>query len=560
MVIARYAPAAAATGIVGLVHATKPIGDIARGLAVGMAVLAWLAAALMTRRELRTHASVVLAIGAVTAAGQVDGGKTYGIATAVFLVVSVASMQAVRGAPWIAFRSGRGAALALVVTATVLTGALVVGLPRFARAVEERIHAFFNASFDESTAFSTAMALGATRGMLVSNAVVLRIDTLAFAGGPEGEAPDYLRGAVYDRYQGRYWITSAVGRDRHPVPASAGPKTTRITLVHGAPNGEDMRWFLPPGACGFSTPVDVDGFGVARRGVMPEPPSISFGKGGCPGPIAPTPNDLDLPPDVAASLEPIARSWTRDASTPREKLEALKRELGRFEYSLSVPREPSIDPIVDFLTLHRAGHCELFASAMVLLARTQGIPARVVGGYRVTERNPLTGKIVVRDRNAHAWVEAWVDGAWRAWDPTPASEVFVRRAGILDHLTDVVATAVERITLLDVGLGAGAIGIGFYVVRALRRRASRRSLSGPISRGLPCFERLVDALAGAGHVWDPSEPIELFATRIGRAGADWSRDAAGALVRYAELRYGGEGDVSSVTAFAERVTATIRRS
>jgi hypothetical protein len=547
VVIARYAPAAAASTVVALVASTKPLAGIPRGLAIGGAALAWVAAAAIARRDVRTHASVVFAIAAVTAAGQVDGGRTYGIATALFLLVTIASMHAVRGAPWL---PKTRALPVLAVTATTLAAALVVGLPKFAHAVEERINAFFNASFDESTAFSTAMALGATRGMLVSNAVVLRI---------EGPTPEYLRGAVYDRYQGRYWITTAAGRERHPLPVADGPKTTRITLARGTPNGDDMRWFLPPGACGFSIPIDVDGFGVGRRTAMPEPASIAFSMTGCPPPAValPTPTDLDVPPDVAARIEPIARSWTGHAQSPRERLDALKRELSHFEYSLAVDRTAGVDPIVDFLTLHRAGHCELFASAMVLLARTQGIPARVVGGFRVTERNPITGRVVVRDRNAHAWVEAWIDGAWRAWDPTPTSETFASRSGLIDHVTDMLGLLVERVTLLDLGLGAAALALVAYAVRAIRRRP--RSTLTPTARALPCFDELVNALAGAGHVWDPSEPIEIFGARIGSVGADWSKDAARAIARYAELRYGGEGDEEAVVADTARVTALVRR-
>ena len=78
----------------------------------------------------------------------------------------------------------------------------------------------------------------------------------------------------------------------------------------------------------------------------------------------------------------------------------------------------------------------MFASAMVLLARVEGIPARVVGGYHVSEVNPFTGRAIVRDRDAHAWVEAWIEGAWRKWDPTPVSESFARSGSAFDHIAD----------------------------------------------------------------------------------------------------------------------------
>jgi len=546
MVTARWAPACAASVVVVLVVATKPLAAGARYVAFGAALLSWIAALAFARRDVRTHASAVLAIAAVVAAGQVDGGALYGVATALFLATTVASMHAVRGGPWIPRPSAR-VGVVLTVGTLGLASALVTSLPRLARAVEKRINAFFESALDETTAFSTTMALGATRGMLVSDAVVLHID---------GEAPEYLRGAVYDRYQGRYWVTSAVGRERRRVAAGRGD-ATRITLVRGAPNGDDMRWFLPPGACDFSIAVDVDGFGVARRARMPEPATITFKTHGCTTSIAPpTSNDVDVPPDVAARLAPIAARWTDAEASARGKLEAIRRELSRFTYSLAVDRAPGVDPIVDFLTIHQAGHCELFASAMVLLARTQGIPARVVGGYPVTEQNPLTGRMVVRDRNAHAWAEAWVDGAWRAWDPTPTSETFARGTGLYDHVTDALRSLVERVTLRDLGVFAGAVaGVSWLV----RWRRGRRRVVHVTTRPLPCFEELVAALAEAGHVWDPYEPIESFAARIRSLATPWADVAARALAVYAELRYGGLGDESGVAATARRAVAEVRR-
>ena len=66
---------------------------------------------------------------------------------------------------------------------------------------------------------------------------------------------------------------------------------------------------------------------------------------------------------------------------------------------------------MDFLLYNGTGHCEFFASAMVLLSRARGIPARLVGGYRVAEFSELGDYYIVRERNAHTWVEAWVPAA-----------------------------------------------------------------------------------------------------------------------------------------------------
>src|SRR5262245_14858520 len=107
----------------------------------------------------------------------------------------------------------------------------------------------------------------------------------------------------------------------------------------------------------------------------------------------------------------------------------------------------------------------MFASAMVLLARTRGIPARVVGGYRVTEVNPLSGRAIVRDRDAHAWVEAWLDGEWRGWDPTPTSESFGRSGSTLEHLSELASFGADRaLTLLG---RLRAVDVGAFLLAML---------------------------------------------------------------------------------------------
>ena len=93
-----------------------------------------------------------------------------------------------------------------------------------------------------------------------------------------------------------------------------------------------------------------------------------------------------------------------------------------YEYTLNVPDATGAgDPIQHFLFETRRGHCELFASAMVLLLRARGIPARLVLGFSGGERSLFGREILVRQRHAHAWVEMWneTDGSWMVFDPTP---------------------------------------------------------------------------------------------------------------------------------------------
>ncbi|MCA9104070.1 MAG: DUF3488 domain-containing protein [Planctomycetales bacterium] len=160
---------------------------------------------------------------------------------------------------------------------------------------------------------------------------------------------------------------------------------------------------------------------------------------------------LQLPPtsnlgNRFPTLTSLANEWTNE-SNPRDHLGmmlALEQNLraGDFTYTLDFSqfrRDPSIDPIEDFVANRRAGHCEYFASALALMLRTKGIPCRLVMGYHagVSEYNDLGAFYDIRSRNTHVWVEAYLapqylpaslrvndafarSGCWVHLDPTPA--------------------------------------------------------------------------------------------------------------------------------------------
>jgi len=91
-----------------------------------------------------------------------------------------------------------------------------------------------------------------------------------------------------------------------------------------------------------------------------------------------------------------------------------------FRYTLQPP-PLGHDAVDEFLFSTRAGFCEHYASAFVVLMRAMGIPARVVTGYQGGEINPLDGFLTVRQSDAHAWAEAWLRGrGWVRFDPTAA--------------------------------------------------------------------------------------------------------------------------------------------
>ena len=115
---------------------------------------------------------------------------------------------------------------------------------------------------------------------------------------------------------------------------------------------------------------------------------------------------------------------TVGAQMQREAAEKIRNDLqgGKFGYTLkgSVV-DPGVDPLVDFLFNRKSGHCEYYASAMTMMLRSLGIPARMISGFKGGQFNSRNGRFEVRQLHAHTWVEAQIDGNWVTYDPTPAS-------------------------------------------------------------------------------------------------------------------------------------------
>lgn len=112
-------------------------------------------------------------------------------------------------------------------------------------------------------------------------------------------------------------------------------------------------------------------------------------------------------------------------------------------YSLKVPLADTVDnPIEDFLFHTRKGYCEYYATAMVLMLRSVDIPARIVAGYRGGDFNPYGGYYVVRQANAHTWVEVAIGPRWIRFDPTPATEGSGR--SLFSNYLDILGFAWDR--------------------------------------------------------------------------------------------------------------------
>jgi len=535
-----------------LVDAQNPNLDPARlsdqALLLAMPMLALAAARALVRAPVYGDGlTLVAALVALTAGGRALAGPSYPALSALAVASGLFALYAGdESRPKLRLLGARHVA-AVGFGGLVAIGALIAAawsLPRLHDAALARLMERWSRN---RTGFSDQMFLGDMRGMFQSDTVVMRV---------RGGAPPLLRGAVFTNYVSGLWEVEGdlpgVEVVETPVEPTGGEGVVELENAR-----KGRRYFLPLGARDV-----VVSTGVYERDVMRlhhpskgfEAKRIWFREGEGPAPLDARPLDLQVPRRLRAELVAVTESWGIHGANPRARIEAMTAKLtNEYRYSLNYERLRRVDPVIDFLTRSREGHCEYFASALALLARASGIPARVVAGYRVEEVSPL-GYFVVRERHAHSWVEVWLDGRWETVDPTPAAELSMSspaQTPLFSAVLDGIATGWERVddwfgrrsafelSLLLVGLVGALMG-----ARVLRARSARQGAlmgEGP----LPGFVALTEALSKRGVTRGPAETIAHLMDRI-EADVSLSDEekqrAMRLLRRYALVRYAGQGD------------------
>lgn len=403
----------------------------------------------------------------------------------------------------------------------------------------------------ERTGFSSTIQLGSLPGLELSDERVLRV---------RGTPTDYLRGAVFSRYRAGRWTS---GHDDPVVMtplrrAPEGPGSWTEVEVVARPA---ERYFVPLDAVDVAVATGMAGVGRAGQ-LAPsaaEPAERYWFRAGHADAVTERPRESDraLDPAIGARLAPMAVAWTATSRTELDKLMAVEQRLrGDYRYSLRFKRSGTMDPVLDFLTVGREGHCEYFAAAMVLLARSIGIPARLVAGYRVVEHSELGGYYLVRERNAHAWVEAWITGmGWQRFDPTPPAGIAEDMptatpltAALLDWTSAAWAAGLrwlDQRTPLEISGALLLLTLGVLALRAVRSlRPSRKPVVRSDELPLPCFVALSAALARHGVSRLDHEPVEALARRAVEVElpAPLSARLAELVHRYAAHRYGALGE------------------
>jgi protein-glutamine gamma-glutamyltransferase len=273
-----------------------------------------------------------------------------------------------------------------------------------------------------TTGLSDTMAPGTLSQLTLSDDVAFRV---YFPDGPPPLARLYWRGPVMEDYDGRTW---SVGRPlfvRRPEIESFGvPLRYEVTLEpHNKPwiFAMEMPVTLPP-KTRLSENYQLLSFAPVRNRMRYEVtsyPAFRIGLKEAPAELA---RALALPEGFNPRARELAQGWRRETREPEEVVQralALFRN-EPFAYTLQPPLLGA-NGVDDFLFETRRGFCEHYASAFTFLMRAAGIPARAVTGYQGGELNPIGNYLIVRQADAHAWSEVWLEGqGWVRVDPTAA--------------------------------------------------------------------------------------------------------------------------------------------
>ena len=316
----------------------------------------------------------------------------------------------------------------------------------------------------------------------------------------EGGPRTFWRGETFDRWDGRTWTRSdpqryAVAADGTVLPAVddlgvngddeftqrirveadfaevlyAAPSPVRVQAARALAQRFDGTLSTAGFAMGRGATYTV----TSRRSLLT--PELLREAGRQPVPEGVRTRYAAAPvatPRVVAA----ARRATEGVTGTYDQVLALQRWMGsRTEYSLDAPLSPTgVDVVDHFLFESRRGWCEQIASSLVVLARANGIPARLVSGFVPEDRDPVTGTFVVRARDAHAWAEVWFAGVgWVPFDPTAD----VPLAGA-DESGETIGQWLARHAVVLL-IGAVVLGLAAWGARRLwlrlRRRAEERA-------------------------------------------------------------------------------------
>ena len=424
----------------------------------------------------------VLAVTSMVASAILTVETGFLVALAVFLVLAVSTFVALEirrssaGAVSPPFDPGSPVARQLnralgITSVTVAISALAVGMviffliPRFTTGYLSAL----NLQPNLMTGFSDNSTLGDIGRIQQNTSVVMRIRV---DGDPAVAQDVHWRGIVLTNFDGHRWFTpqhderviASTGEGEYwlaplalpsgrsiplrytvlmePVATDAIFIAPRAQMLQGRFQNEISRTGGPPRHGYLLQDMTGSIFNPARNNskiryegvsdlAVATPPDLRDDAAAYPEPIRLA--YLQLPP-LDRRIKNLADQITAGSRNPYDKAANIQRYLiTRYGYTLDLSGTHGEDPLADFLFVRRAGHCEYFASAMTVMLRAEGIPARYVTGFSPGEYNDIGGDYIIRQSDAHAWVEVYFPGyGWITFDPTPPGNL--KRAGLFARL------------------------------------------------------------------------------------------------------------------------------
>ncbi len=328
-----------------------------------------------------------------------------------------------------------GATAALSLVTLFVAAAVFVAFPRVSRGWTGR----GRAPTATIAGFSNVVSLADYGSRIYGNPqIVLRVEF------PEGRPPAeelgllHWRGRSYDHFDGIQW-----SRSRGLPPSSAPTRWYEsrwrggviAQKIYATPLDVRVLFTLHP-VLGIDTDSNIQplldnagdfvywgsgapSYTVYSRSRPPTPEDLRNDR--MPERFSPSERYYLQLPALDPRIPALADSLTRGLGTRYDKVMAIQTWLRSLRYTLELPATAREATLAHFLFVRRAGHCEYFSTAMVVLLRTLGIEARNVNGFLGGEWSQFGDYLAVTQNQAHSWVEVWFPGyGWITFDPTPA--------------------------------------------------------------------------------------------------------------------------------------------
>lgn len=314
-----------------------------------------------------------------------------------------------------------------------------------------------------------------TKTLALKGAIELGQEMVMLVASPR---PEYWAAQTYDRYTGQGWMSSA---DQVTRLDSNDPRLAETSLYKGREDveqrfkllvGRSYGVFAATSPVKLSLPVYVDHFSsldelAAVRSTIPVRQNQQYAvvssvsvasveelqKAGTDYPEW-AGRYLELPSNMSRRVVGQARRLVREANNPYDAALAIQDYARGFTYDIDVTSPPpDRDAVEWFLFTSREGYCDYFASAMAVMARSVGIPSRVVSGYNTGTFNQETGLYEVRQENAHSWPELFFPTyGWVRFEPTPSQPPVEREEKPSTELKAADGTTAEELQALDFDL------------------------------------------------------------------------------------------------------------